>query len=51
MKTELLQYFANTYRINVNELEKSINNYLESGTIFNLPNSQIILGNNISITL
>ena len=35
----------------MNVLEKSINNYLESGTIFNLPNSQVIVGNNISITL
>ena len=51
MKTELLQYLATAYNIDVNVLEKSINNYLESGTIFNLPNSQIIFGNNISITL
>ena len=51
MKTELLKYFASSYNIDLNVLEKSINNYLESGTIFNLPNSQVIVGNNISITL
>ena len=50
MKTELLQYFASSYNVDVNVLEKSINNYLGSGTIVNMPNSKIILGNNISIS-
>ena len=51
MKTELLQYLAKSYNVDMNVLENTINNYVESGTIFNLPNSQIIFGNNISISI
>ena len=51
ISSSLFQYFAATYNIDVNSVEKEINNYLGHGQIYNLPESQIIIGNNISIEL
>ena len=51
-KTEFWKYFSGTYvGIDENIAKQMINNYLEKGEIFNLPNSQIIFGNNISIEI
>ena len=51
ISSSLFQYFASSYNIDVNSVQKEINNYLGNGQIYNLPESQIIIGNNISIEL
>ena len=51
ISSSLFQYFASSYNIDVNSVQKEINNYLGNGQIYNLPESQIIVGNNISIEL
>ena len=51
ISSSLFQYFASSYNIDVNSIQKDINNYLGNGQIYNLPESQIIVGNNISIEL
>ena len=43
----IFKEFAASYNIDIN----SINNFLGNGQIYNLPKSQIIIGNNISIEL
>ena len=48
---DLWKYFASSYKFDETIIENAINNYLGSGQIFNLPESQIIIGNNISIEL
>ena len=47
----LFLYIANTYNLDVNEIKKNINNYIGNGKVYNLPESLIISGNNISIEL
>ena len=51
ISSSLFQYFASSYQIDANSVKKEINNYLGNGQIYNLPESQIIVGNNISIEL
>ena len=51
ISSKLFQYIAKSYDIDVNSYTKDINNYLGNGKIFNLPESKIIVGNNISIEL
>ena len=51
VETDLWQYFVKSYNGDINIDEKTINNYLGTGQIFNLPESKIIFGNNISIKL
>ena len=51
ISTSIFQKFAELYNINVNEVSNNINNYLGNGQIYNLPKSEIIIGNNISIEL
>ena len=45
------EYLEKTYKVQVSEAKKEINNYIGSGEIYNLPESQIIIGNNITIEL
>ena len=47
ISTAFFQKFIEIYNIDINE----INNYFGNGKIYNLQNSQIIIGNNISIEL
>jgi len=49
--SSFFEYIAKSYNIDVNSFSKDINNYLGNGKIYNLPESQIIIGNNISIEL
>jgi len=49
--SSFFEYIAKSYNIDVNSFSKDINNYLGNGKIYNLPESQIIVGNNISIEL
>ena len=51
ISSKLFQYFSQVYDIDANSLKKDINNYLGSGKIYNLPESKVIIGNNISIEL
>ena len=51
ISTKFFEYVAKTYNIDVSSYKKDINNYLGNGQIYNLPESQIIIGNNISIEL
>jgi ABC-type multidrug transport system fused ATPase/permease subunit len=48
---DLYKYISNVYKIDQKTTETMINNFLESGKIFNLPESQIIVGNNVSIEI
>ena len=45
------QNIAKIYNIDVNSAQNEINNYIENGKVYNLPKSEIIVGNNISIEL
>ena len=49
--SSFFEYIAKAYNIDVNTFKNDINNYLGNGKIYNLPQSQIIIGNNISIEL
>ena len=49
--TSIFQEYAKIYNIDINEFSNNINNYLGNGKIYNLPKSEIIIGNNISIEL
>ena len=49
--SSFFEYIAKSYNIDVNSFKNDINNYLGNGKIYNLPESQIIIGNNISIEL
>ena len=51
ISNDLWKYVFNSYDIDINAVENTINNYLGTGQIFNLPESKIIFGNNISIEL
>ena len=51
ISSSLFQYFCSSYNCDVNSLSKDINNYLGHGQVYNLPESKIIVGNNISIEL
>ena len=51
ISSKIFQYIAKSYDVDVNTFSKSINNYLGNGKIFNLPESKIIVGNNITIEL
>ena len=51
ISTKFFEYIAKSYNIEVNSFKNDINNYLGNGQIYNLPESRIIIGNNISIEL
>ena len=50
-QSSLVQYFAASYSIDINNIESYINNFIGCGKVYNLPQSQVIIGNNISIEL
>ena len=49
--SSLFQYFCASYNCDVNSLTKDISNYIGNGKVYNLPESKLIVGNNISIEL
>ena len=51
ISSSLFQYFCTSYDCDVISISKGINNYLGNGQIYNLPESKIYIGNNISIEL
>ena len=51
ISSDIFKYIAKSYDIDINSYSKDINNYLGNGKIFNLPESKIIVGNNITIEL
>ena len=51
ISTSIFQKFAEIYNLDVTDIKNNINNYLGQGQIYNLPKSEIIIGNNISIEL
>ena len=48
---DLWKYFSSSIEVDETIINNFINIYLGSGKIFNLPESQVIIGNNISIEL
>ena len=51
ISSKIFIYFLDSYDIEKNTIIKDINNYLGNGQIYNLKESKIIVGNNISIEL
>ena len=51
ISSTIFQEYAKMYNIDIDSTKKEINNYLGNGQVFNLPESKIIIGNNISIEL
>ena len=51
IQISIVKKYATEYNIDIKTIDQTINNYIKDGTIFNLPNSQIIIGNNISIEI
>ena len=49
--SSLFQYLCASYNCDVNALSKDINNYIGNGKVYNLPESKIIVGNNITLEL
>ena len=51
ISSSFVEYIAKAYNLDMESVKKQINNHLGSGQIYNLPESQIIVGNNITIEL
>ena len=51
ISSSLFQYICATYNCDANAISKDINNYIGHGKIYNLPESQFIIGNNMTIEL
>ena len=51
ISSQFFKTFAQSYNIDVNTVSNEINNVLGNGKIYNLPKSEVIIGNNISIEL
>ena len=51
INSKFFEYIINSYEIDKKTITNDINNYLGHGQIYNLPESKIIVGNNISIEL
>ena len=49
--SSLFQYFCASYNCDINTISKDLNNYIGNGKVYNLPESKIIVGNNITIEL
>ena len=49
--SSLFEYIQKSIDIDANLFKNEINNYIGSGKVYNLPESKIIVGNNISIEL
>ena len=51
ISSTFFEKFVQYYNLDANQVSNQINNYLGNGKIFNLPKSEVIIGNNISIEL
>ena len=51
ISSSLIQYIANSYNLDSSTILNYMNNYIGNGKVYNLPESQIISGNNITIEL
>ena len=51
LASSLFQYIAQAYNLDVSLISQDLNNYIGNGKIYNLPQSQIISGNNITLEL
>jgi len=51
ISSSIFQKFAQSYNIDITSVQNEINNYIGNGKVYNLPKSEIIIGNNISIEL
>ena len=51
INTKFFEYIIQSYDIDKTVIKNDINNYIGHGQIYNLPESKIIVGNNISIEL
>ena len=51
IEVSIVEKYASQLNINKSTIKDSIDNYIDNGKIFNLPNNEIILGNNMSIEL
>ena len=49
--SKIFEYILSSYDVDVNSVKKNINNYIGNGKVYNLPESKVIIGNNISIEL
>ena len=49
--SSLFQYFCSSYNCDLNAISSDLNNYIGNGKVYNLPESKVIIGNNISIEL
>ena len=51
ISSQFFEYILDSYNIDKTTVKKDITNYLGNGQIYNLPESKIIVGNNISIEI
>ena len=51
INSEFVKYILESYDVDQSTIKKDITNYVGNGQIYNLPESKIIIGNNISIEL
>lgn len=51
IEMSILKKYDTSMNIDVNTFTKTINNYIAEGITINLPNNEIIIGNNISIEI
>ena len=51
ISNQFIEYIAKIYNVDINVVKNQINNYLGNGQIYNLPKSQVIIGNNVTIEL
>ena len=51
IEVSILQRYADRIGVSVDTLTQNINTYIGKGIAFNLPNNEIIIGNNISLEL
>ena len=45
------EYIEKTFNVEISQTQREIKNYIGNGEVYNLPESQIIIGNNITIEL
>ena len=51
INSKFFEYIVSSYQVDKTTIKNDINNYVGHGQIYNLPESKIIVGNNISIEL
>ena len=51
LSEQFIEYVSKLYGVEPSMIKQQINNYLGTGKVYNLPESQIIIGNNMSIEI